>query len=1617
MAIKLLLHYKPLSLKRFKKILLWFFLSLLFLIVAAYILIQTPLGQNWIAKQVTKRLSRDLQTKVSIKHVDFSLFNRMHLEGVLIEDQQGDTLMYADDVKVRITDWFFFKKNIDLKYIGLENAIIKFQRTDSVWRQQFFFDYFASSPGKSSKKKAGIRFNLKQVEMKNVTFLKKDTWLGQDMTAHVGGMIMSADKLSLSGNAYEINSMILTDPVVALRHYSKLKPTDSLKKTDPAEEIIKTLSWNNKMTVKVANLKIINGTFKDDKQTDRPAFAHFDGKHILFTEINGELNNSIFIGDTIFSKLKLTAKERSGVELKSLTADAKMTPQQMAFSNMELVTNRSTIRNYFSMSYNNIGEMGDFIHKVKMAAVLDDSYVDSDDIAFFAPKLETWKKKISIKGKVRGTVDDMAGSEMLVQAGNSTLLNGDISLTGLPDINRTFIDFKANDFRTTYGDAVTIVPAMRGVTSPDLKTIQYVNFRGNFTGFIRDFVTFGTIQTNLGTVTTDINMKLPAGQQPIYSGNIATDNFRLGEFLGDENIGSVSLTAKVQGTGFNSTNRNTLIDGTIRFVDYQDYRYQNIGIKGRLDKNLFEGIASIRDDNADIDLNGKIDFNNKPPVFKLTADVARSNLQNLKLIKDNIVFRGKLDLDFSSNSIDNFSGTARITEAEISKDGNILPFDSLIIASSYVNNEKILKVTSNEFEGTVSGDFSIKDLPGAFELILNKYYPAYVKMPKRFPGNQNIKFDIRTYYVDQYISLIDSSISGFNNSHFAGNLDLTKNEINFMADVPQFKFKQYNFDDVKLTANGDIDKLVLSGQAKNIFINDSLSVPQAIFKVTARNDSSIVSILSGATQTLDKADMNALVRTFSDGVEIEFDPSSITINGKIWTIDANGVLRFRKNSPASGDLVLSEGEQRIRLRTQPSAKGNKSDVVVELTKVNLGDISPYLLPKNRLEGLISGNIFVEDPTGDIKITSNDLYTQYLRMDNDSLGEVKATIDYNKITKELTFKGNTLNQVNYLGFDGHIFIGDPDKAKTNNIITLKAKDFEIKYIERFLRTLFSDMRGYLTGDIILQGENISSITGKGRLRDAGLKVNFTQCFYWIKDTDIELTPQEINLNGLVLTDSITKNPIYITGGIEHQSFRNMFYDLYISTRKPGTRGDDNNRPVQLINTGYKHNKQFYGSVKGTGSLSLAGPQSDMYMTIDAFASARDSSYVTIPASGSRESGIADFLVERKFGREMEESGASQNLTNIIYDVDVTANPMVNVKVILDELTGDIIKGRGRGTLKIRSGSSEPLSIRGRYDIEEGDYLFTFQSFFKKPFVLKKEASNYIEWSGDPNDAKINLTAIYNATNVSFAPLAKSWTNLDQGLSRARGEVSVIANLTERLFQPKIDFSLEFPQSSVVNSDPGLAFSLQQLQKNTNEMNKQATYLVVFGIFAPVESGFITKDNFGEIATNSLSGVFFNVINDKVKNFLSSLGFLNKYDINFSSSVYNRNVIDPDSKLSLGGNVNLSVGRSFFDGKLIISVAGTAEGVTLGSTVRQDVQILPNLNIEVLLNPSGTFRANLFYRENIDYLTTSSGVGRSNRKGAGLSYRKEAERFWDLFFKRKNKKTVQPEAKKEEVLSQE
>ena len=1513
----------------------------------------------------------------------------MDLQGVLVEDQKKDTLLYAGAVAVRITDWFFFKDKADLEYIGLRDAQINLNRTDSVWNYAFLEKYFASSGG--SQQQSGIEFNLKKVVLDRVRFVRKDAWVGADMTVAVTHLDLEADEISLTKRTVDARSINLTDPYFATFNYPGLRPKTARATTTavPGNES----GW----TVLVDAVSIRNGTYRNDVDSLQPSTRYFDGQHINFNTITGTVRQLRYANDTLNAAVDLSAKERSGLVVKKLKTKTTIHPQAMIFDELDLHTNRSVLGNYFAMRYKKISDMNDFIHSVTMEANFTKASVASDDIAFFAPATRDWNRSIRIDGKVKGTVDALAANNLEVWAGNNTYINGDVSLVGLPNIKETLINIDANDLRTTYADAVSFIPAVRKIQTPNLSRLSYLRFKGTYTGFVNDFVTYGTIQTNLGTLVTDLNMKFPKSGEPVYSGNLSTSGFQLGSFINNPKLGTIAFTGTVKGRSFQWRSLNMDINGKVQKLQYGNYTYQNITAKGRLSNRALSGDFQMKDPNAELTLSGTIDLSRPKPLFDVVADISHANLKQLQITDEDLRLSGRFNLNIEGSSISDLAGDARISNASLLHNGKRLSFDSLVIASQFINGLRHFRATSNEFDATIVGDFDLENLPDAFTVFLNRYYPSYIKAP-RYVKPQTFTFEITTGLVEDYIRLVDRRLSGFNNSHIRGSLDTRTNSMTVDADVPYFAYSKYEFSDVQLRGSGDAERLILTGQSSNSTIDTTLVFPQTTFNLTASNDITDINITATANQPVNEANLSAQVQTFSDGVSILFNPSSFVLNGKTWAIEKGGELNFRRNTVVHGELVLRESNQEIVLHTLPSDDGNSlNDLHITLRNLNLGDISPLLTPKNRIEGVASGKIIIEDPQNRFNISTEDLKVTELRVDNDSLGTVVLSGNYNNATGMITASGNNLDPDHRIRFNLAMDIKDPENTFTDRI-TISPENFQIRILERFIGGLFSDLQGYVTGNLNILGEGADrQYIGRGRLKDAGLRVNFSQVFYKLDDGDIVFEKDRINLGTLKLRDTLG-NTATVKGNIRHNSFQNMVFDIEVRT---------DNKPMLVLNTSARDNQQFYGTAMGTGSFVLTGPQHDMYMWINVRASENHPSRIVLPPSQSRESGLANFMVERKYGREMNQEDYRGSATNMSYEVNLTANPMVEMEVILDNETGDAISGRGSGNLVISSGTSSPMSIRGRYDIQEGKYLFTFQTFFKRPFLLREGAANYIEWTGDPYGATAHIEAVYTAENVSFAPLASAIGGVGTtsgGLGRVRDDVYIISTLTGQLFQPDFSFELQFPPTSVINRDPALAFGVQQLQRNPTELQKQVAFLIVSNSFAPYGAGNAGFNPIQEFTYSTISGLLFNEVNRFLNQLLGKILRNNDVTLNLSGSLYDRNLLNATSRgLSVANqsDINISLGKSLFEGRVIFNVGGTFD-VPIQSDLNQTVNLLPDVTIDILLNKSGSLRATIFYRENIDFLSGNAATNlREKRYGSSISFSKQFESLFGWLTGKQNR----------------
>ncbi|SEP36977.1 translocation/assembly module TamB domain-containing protein [Niastella yeongjuensis] len=1578
-------------------------LVLIALIILVWLSIQTTPVQNWLVKQVTGKLSKNLHATVRIKHVDFALFNKMVLQGTLVNDQHNDTLLYAGAVKVNLTDWFFLKDRVVLSYIGLEDAFIQLKRSDSTWNYRFLADYFSSPQKKEPKKQDNIDLDLEKVELRNVQLKQLDGWRGENMTLQLASMDVNADKINLKKKIAHINTIHIEKPVFAIYNYDGNRP-DSLRPKDDTTAIIndpKHLRWNpGNWDIAVNRLTLNKGTFFNDVYTDRKPYNYFDGNHIQFSDINATFDKVALKQDTLSAVLRLATKERSGFVVKKLAARVKWHPEAMEFARLDIQTNRSHLQNFFAMRYTTFDDMSDFVDKVRMEGDLTNAVINSDDIAYFAPELQNWKKEIRLTGKVKGTIENLTARKLIIEAGKDTYLNGNIRLNSMTNFDKFYIDFEANEFRTTYRDAVSIIPDLKDITQPRLDKLEFVRFKGNFTGFIKDFVTFGTLETKLGVVVTDVNMKFPDNAPTIYTGGIETRSFALGEFLDAPQVGKIDFKGSVNGHGLKSNSLNAKLDGFIRSLDVNNYNYQNIIVKGTVAKRLFNGEVISNDPNLMARLNGLIDFSQQVPTFNFDAEVSKADLHNIKLTSDSIEVKGKFRMNFTGSNIDNFLGTARIYEASVLKNSKPISFDSLSIESKAMGTNKAITVVSNEFDVALVGEFSIKDLPDAVRSFLNKYYPSYIKPSRTTLKNENFSFVFTTKKVDEYMSFIDKNLSGFNYSTVTGSINTKENLLDLNAEVPQFGYKNVLFYNLNLKGAGTYDTLGLTSSIADVYINDSLHFPGTDLRVRSASDMSLVQLKTAANQTLNSADLFARVQTMPSGVRITFNESNFDVNGKNWTIEKNGELVLSKELVSADGVKIYNGQQEILVTTHPSDEGSTNDIKVELTKVNIGDFAPYVVPDNRLEGLLTANVDIIDPFGKLLVDMHGDAEQF-RLDNDSIGKLKLSASYSQRTGKVNF--GTVSENDKYNFDLKGLYDLSDTANTAPLdITSNFKDTKINLLDKYLNDVFTDLSGYATGQLRIVGPpNNLKYLGRMQLRDGELRVIYTNVLYKIPSAVFDFKDGSIDFGSFAFKDEFGNTAHLSKGVLHHQAFDDLFFDFALNTNK-----------LLVLNTNSSTKDPFFGTLYAKANATFKGPLEDM--RLDVHGEPADSSKLYIRSQTGRESGQANFIVWKQYGTEMKAVRSAEE-SNLHVSLDVTANNLANMYVIIDELTGDIIQANGHGNLKMEASTDGDFTINGVYNIDRGNYNFNFQSLLRKPFKLQENAGNYIQWRGDPYDANIKIVAEYEADDVRFSDLATDAVSYaNSNVKKYRGKVIVEAVLTKSLMKPDIAFDILLPPNSPLKDDPDAQNILQLIKRDVNELNKQVAFLIVFNSFGPVSSASnqsaLGNNIFSGVVVNSISGVLSGALSKQFSSIFQKLFNDKSIKVNFNAQLYNGSNlvdnIDRSGRLNIDRtNLNFNIGKSFLNERLTFTFGSAVDFGLSAQQVQatKNLQFLPDISADWKIRQDGKLVLTFFYRDSYNYL---SGTGaRQNRSGASISYRRDFEHLSELW-RADRKKKIRP-----------
>lgn len=1532
-----------------------------------------PAVQTFLVQKASSILSEELGAHVDIRSVNIGFFDKVILEDVIIEDQNKDTLLHAGQLKVKINDWFFLKDNIELKYIGLEDVTVNMNRQDEKWNYQFIADYFAG-PKKQQKKKNKVQLSLKEITAKNIRFKQIDGWVGRDMIVGLLSMHINVEEFDLMKKNIRVKNIKLDKPIFEQSDYTGNRPDNFPRKPRPPK-LPSQLQWNKDgWNIELEKIDITKGEFKSDKETKRAVYADmFDGQHLHFTGISGTLYHFSFKDDTLRTHAKLQTVERSGLQVDELNADIKFTPDIFEFKNLTLKTPKSDLKDYYSMSYEDFKpDMSDFIHKVTLEAHFDSSsYVHTDDIAIFAPALRSWHRQFHLKGDFKGTIDNFMARNVQITSGMSGF-KGDVALRGLPDIRETFLDIRAEQFVSHYREIITIVPRLKNVTTPALNSLGAIRFKGAYTGFIDDFVVQGDIQTQLGRVQADLNLKLPNNDVPAYAGNLNAKNFHIGKFLAIPKVGNITFNGNVNGQGFSPENLNVNFDGHIQSIEHGKLTYKDITVTGDFDPNFFVGHLEIKDPKLEIThLDGTIRLIGKNMEINADAHLAGSDLKALGVTQAQMNLAGDFSVNFTGSNIDDFLGYAGVRNATLYHNQQLLTFDSLVLISTMEEDLKTLMLQTNELDAKIKGRFNILDLPNSFKFFLSRYYPNYIGKPNYAVSDQDFQFNITTKSVDEYIRLFDPRLKGFNYSTITGSLNIIESDFKLNAHIPSFQYQNVEFNELALAVDGSTENVGFDITTGNIKISDSLQFPKTNIKVVSSNDLSFINIQTSADKTLNEAVLNASVQTLQDGVNIKFFPSSFILNNKKWTLERDGELTLRKHFINANEIRFQHENQQIIIDTELSDETDQTHLTARFKNVELSNFTPLFIKKTPVAGALTGDFYLYNLYGKRSYHFEGNADSFA-LNNSYIGKTKLMADLNEADGILNFKV-VADDTTYK-FDMAGQWNSKDSIPNLNI-DLKGNTVNLEVLKPYLSSVFSDMEGVVrTEHLNLSGPTKHLvITGDAYIDSASFVVAYTQCRYHVKNQIIRFKEDEIDLGTLQIFDDF-KNTGTFSGKIQHEFFDKLFFDnIRFETGK-----------MLLLNTTARDNQQFYGNVIGNARMRVNGPLSNVVMDLRGQPSAIDTSHIFLPVGESSvESAKVDYIDFIQFGELMATPRFTEQV-NILVTLEVEANPACKVNVILDEETGDEIKAQGTGNLSIRVGSVEPLSIRGRYVLTKGEYNFNFQTFFQKPFILTEGGS--ISWNGDPYSAIIDIDAEYIAKNVDVSVLATA------GGFRQKEDVTIIAHLTGILQKPDIEFDINLPDKSEIKNDYIAIKKMADFKNDQAEMNKQVASLLLFNTFIAGTQSFLTAENSLNYAASTIGGMMSSLLTRMFNRELEKAtnGFLSTYvDINPSINLQT-------AANQLQANVRAGL-KLLLSKRLFILVGGNLEynnPATL-QLARRGL-LTPDITLEWLLNKDGSLRVVGFNRTSID-LT----IGQRNRSGVQLSYRKDFHRLSDVF---KSKKKI-------------
>jgi len=1305
----------------------------------------------------------------------------------------------------------------------------------------------------------------------------------------------------------------------------------------------------------------------------------FDMHNFSLSEINLSLDNLSKYGkDLGFGISELSFMTEAGFELKSLFADVQIEEGKYRLINPTIRTANSFINSEVIALDIKEGDADfDFIRDANLQVSLQSSTVALSDLAYFVKPLKGMDKDIILSGNINGQVAEINGRDIILSYSDSTTLVCDFDLSGLPDIDNTFMFIRVGTFISTAHEIANFELPGIGKIDPgdEFRRLGAISFSGNFTGFLQDFVTYGTINTELGSVSTDILFRPDTSDTFYYKGTLQAESIRMGKILNREDLfGPLSARLEVDGISKSFKNFRAEIDATVNNLEFKDYTYTDIEISGLVTDKIWDGKVSSNTEDLKMDLLGRFDFTGDLPEVDFSLNLLNADLYRLNLDHSDSLSKLSMLLtaNFTGKDIDSLNGDIRLLNSKLKRNGDEFDlFDCSISAFNIDSTSMGIDLRTDYIDADIRGKYDLATIIPDIKLAASSLFPSLINKPEeKYSGTNDFGYEIRFKNTDQI------------NEFF---------QTGFML-APGFKVQGWinpgNM--ISLAASGDYAIYTSSSMARpeiNLLIEDTtmvfdinsdklslvnmLNLEELTFSSATNIDTFNINIDWDNSGNLENKGTLAARGIFSlpDSSNTRLDlwilPAEVIINNNPWLVNSS---RLRIDSSAiniNRFMVSREDEYFLidgKISESPSDSINISFNGLNLAGLNKLDRSQGQENSKQieflLEGLLNGRILLTDLYNKLMFET-DILIQDFKLNEQEHGDVRILSEWDNTDKVAGISlTNNLDGNKTFKVDGDY---DPAGKKLDLVAIVDKMPLDI--LNLFLKSFASDVKGLGSGCVEIKSDRGDmSLQGRVLAENASMTIDYLQSSFMFSDS-IRFDDNKLVFKNIQLRDNRDNNAV-LDGYVSHNNFKEWFVDLRVNANN-----------IMVFDTRQKDNSLFYGTAYASGLITIGGPANNLDFNISA--RTERNTRMFIPLGAGDEISDYTFISFREEGEETDKDIPiklslikSPEKSSISLNFELEVTPDAEVQLVFDSKMGDVMKARGAGTLHMTLDEKGDFSIFGDYVIEDGEYQLTLGNIFNKRFTV--EEGGTISWNGDILNASVDARAIYK--------LKASLEDLFQDEAyAARIPVECHLNMSGQLVNPIIGFDIYLP-----TADESMRTDLRAAIDSEEEMSRQFLYLLVMNSFYPDPAISGVSLNTTSAGASAMGVTTTEMLSNQLSNWLSQIS--NDFDIGFTYR--------PGNEISTQ-EVEVALSTQLLNDRVIINgnfdVGGEAGGSQTSTSTNE---ITGDFDVEVKITEKIRFKVFNRSNDNLVYETAPY------TQGFGLFFRQSFDRFGDLFKKKKS-----------------